>query len=308
VNLLWMYPKFAVMRGMNFNFGVVKNAPTSVTDLRSVVLSELGFSKNFQNCSRLKRMLTGPKARLSVTWADPEGEGDPWYTEQLVRLDGGFLCYTPPEDTPDVAAAPVLDTGRITFGSFNNLSKVTPDAVHLWARILDAVPESRLLLKTKALTDPGTRKRVHDLFLDQGITEDRLELLVMVPDTRGHLGVYDRIDIALDTFPYNGTTTTVEALWMGVPTVTLTGNRHASRVGASLLHVVGLDELIAASPEEYVERAVALAKDPAKLSDLRSGMRDRLRASRLLDADAFTKTLEDAYRQMWRTWCDTSEG
>jgi protein O-GlcNAc transferase len=245
--------------------------------------------------------------RLTDAWADPEGDGDQWYTEQLVRLDGGFLCYTPPEDTPDVAAAPVLDTGRITFGSFNNLSKVTPDAVHLWARILDAVPHSRLLLKTKALADPGAQKRIKGLFQEQGISDDRLELLAMVPDTRGHLGVYDRIDIALDTFPYNGTTTTVEALWMGVPTVTFSGNRHAARVGASLLHMVGLEELIAASPEEYVERAVALAKDPAKMSDLRSGMRDRLRASRLLDADAFTKTLEDAYRQMWRTWCEKNQ-
>jgi len=241
--------------------------------------------------------------RLTDAWADPEGGGDQWYTEQLVRLEGGFLCYTPPSAAPDVGPVPALGARQVTFGSFNNLSKLTPEAINVWAKILDAVPGSRLILKTKALTDTGAQERVRELFQNNGIAGDRLELLALVPDTMGHLSVYNRVDIALDTFPYNGTTTTVEALWMGVPTITLSGDRHASRVGTSIMNMVGLDNLIATQEDEYVAKAAALATNLDELAELRSGMRDRMRGSRLLDAEGFTRTLEGAYRQMWRTWC-----
>jgi len=247
--------------------------------------------------------------RLTDAWADPES-GDPnpddnqWYTEQLVRLDGGFLCYAPPDDALEVESAPCLASGQVTFGSFNNLSKLTPEGVALWARVLNAVPNSRLVLKTMALGDPGACTRYRDLFAPHGIGDDRLELMAMVPETRGHLGVYGKIDIALDTFPYNGTTTTVEALWMGVPVMTLSGDRHGARVGSSLLHMIGLEDLVATTEDAFVDLVTALASDRGRLKELRAGMRDRLRRSRLLDGPGFTRTLEDTYRQFWRTWCD----
>lgn len=241
--------------------------------------------------------------RLTDRWADPEEAKDQGYTEERVRLDGGFLCYAPPDDAPEVGPLPALAAGRVTFGSFNNLSKITPEVVALWARVLDAVPGSRLVLKNNAFTDPGARQRYEALFRDHGIKDGRVEMLAALPDTRDHLEVYNRIDIGLDTFPYNGTTTTVEALWMGVPTVTLAGGRHAARVGSSLLHMVGLEDLIADAGNGYVDLAASLATDLDRLGDLRSGLRDRLRRSRLLDAEGFTRSLEDAYRRMWRRWC-----
>jgi hypothetical protein len=196
--------------------------------------------------------------RLTDAWADPRNDGDQYYTERLVRLAGGFLCYRPPGDTPrpqpPAAAAPV------TFGSCNNLAKVTPRVIAVWAAILKRVASSRLLLKSKPLADEDSRRRVEDLFAGHGIAAERLEMMGWVASA-SHLAVYGRIDIALDPFPYGGTTTTCEALWMGVPVVTLAGDRHSGRVGLSLLGKLGLDDLAASSPEDYVERAVALAGD-----------------------------------------------
>jgi predicted O-linked N-acetylglucosamine transferase (SPINDLY family) len=153
------------------------------------------------------------------------------------------------------------------------------------------------------MKDGLTRERYLTLFRDAGIEEERLSLVAWLSDTSGHLGAYARVDIALDTFPYSGTATTCEALWMGVPVISLAGNRHAARVGVSLLTRVGLTELIAQSPEEYVKLAVELAGDTERLIRLRAGMRERVRNSPLCDAKTFTHTLEQAYREMWGKWC-----
>ncbi|XKH39439.1 hypothetical protein ACIU1J_32110 [Azospirillum doebereinerae] len=196
----------------------------------------------------------------------------------------------------------------MTFGSFNKLAKLSDSTVRLWAAILRRAPGARLLLKDRSLDNPGTADAIRDRFRRAGADPDRLILLGWVEDPAGHLGLYNRIDIALDPTPYNGTITTCDALWMGAPMVTLLGDRHAARVGASLLSAVGLSELIAATPERYVDIAVSLAWDLNRLMWLRKGMRERLLGSPLCDEARFVRALESAYRQGWRDWCARQDG
>ncbi|WP_109450325.1 tetratricopeptide repeat protein [Azospirillum sp. TSH64] len=231
-------------------------------------------------------------ARFTDAVADPPGEADRHHAERLVRLDGGFLCYRPLGPTPDPAPPPCLEAGFVTFGSFNTLNKVNPAVAALWARVLHAVPDSRLVLKAGPLIDAAVRKRVRGLFTAHGIAADRIELLARVPDNDGHLKAYGRMDIALDPFPYNGTTTSCEALWMGVPLLTLRSDRHAARVGASLLTALGRPDLIAADPEDYIRKAAALAADREGLAAQRKGLRPLMRTSRLCDAAAFAREFE----------------
>jgi predicted O-linked N-acetylglucosamine transferase (SPINDLY family) len=175
--------------------------------------------------------------------------------------------------------------------------------LRLWAAILAAVPEARLLLKDARVHDPLTARRHRERFVGAGIDPARLDILPRAVDAAAHLAAYARVDVALDPFPYNGTTTTCEALWMGVPVVTLAGDRHAARVGASLLHRVGLDDLVTSGHDAYVGAAVALARDPTRVAQLRADLRERVRASPLCDAPGFARALEAAYRTIWRTWC-----
>jgi protein O-GlcNAc transferase len=247
--------------------------------------------------------LTRVDYRLTDADADPPGEDASLYTEQLYRLPRCFLAYGPPPEAPPVVARPGSAAGHMTFGSFNALTKVNPRTVATWATILHAVPNARLVLKNSSLVDAGTQARYRDLFASQGIAADRLDLVGYLPERGGHLSLYNRIDIALDTFPYNGTTTTCEALWMGVPVVTWRGDRHAGRVGASLLAAVGLDELVAPSLEAYVALARHLAADLARLAAVSRSLRGRLKASPLLDARSLARALEAAYREMWQRWC-----
>lgn len=241
--------------------------------------------------------------RITDSWADPpEGAGDSCYTEELVRLPRGFLCYRPDPDAPEPAPLPSLAAGRVTFASFNNLAKLNRELITLWSRILRAVPGSRLLLKAASLQDRGTRERITIWFAEQGVDAARLELHAQEKGVREHLKWYHRADIGLDTFPYNGTTTTCEALWMGVPVITLAGERHAGRVGVSLLKSLGIDSLIAETAEDYVARAVALAADLPRLKALREELRRRMDASPLCDAPSLTREIEAAYRSMWERW------
>jgi protein O-GlcNAc transferase len=242
--------------------------------------------------------------RLVDAVTDPEGEADTFASERLVRLPEGFLCYGARGDAPAPGQPPCLTTGVVTFGSFNNPAKLSGATLDLWARLLARLPTARLLLKGKPFAEAATRAIYLDRLAERGVAADRIELVGWLPE-REHLALYDRVDIALDPFPYNGTTTTCEALWMGVPVVTLRGDRHAARVGASLLTQIGLSDLIADSPEAYMEIAVALAGDLARLADLRRSLRPRMAASPLCDAPAFARKVEAAYRTMWRRWCET---
>ncbi len=240
--------------------------------------------------------------RFTDAWADPPGWTEHLHSERLVRLPDGFLCFRPAEGIA-VSPPPSLHSGYVTFGSFNNMGKITEEVIALWCDLLHAVPGSHLMLKYKALHDKAIRTRVHGLFAKHGIEAQRVELTGWLDKMRDHLGSYARVDIGLDTFPYNGTTTTCEALWLGVPVVTLAGKVHAGRVGVSLLSQVGLTELIADSPQEYVELAVRLAGDPARLSALRANLRDRMANSSLCNGPRFARHVEAAYRSMWREWC-----
>jgi predicted O-linked N-acetylglucosamine transferase (SPINDLY family) len=181
--------------------------------------------------------------------------------------------------------------------------KMSGPLLKWWAEILAAVPNSKLRIKTGALRDNDARQRLTNALVAAGIEPARFELLPPIENYTRHLEVYNDIDIALDTFPYHGTTTTCDSLWMGVPTVTLAGNLHVSRVGASLLHSVGLDDWVAHSPEEYVAKAVEAARDIDKLAGLRSRLRDAMSASPLMDGASLTREIEAVYRETWKTFC-----
>lgn len=246
--------------------------------------------------------------RITDWIADPHESEDRFYTEKLIRLPRCFVCYRPPQDLPDVSPSPYEKLGRISFGSFNDLNKVTDSVIHLWARLLISVADSTLLLKARQLSDPVVQGRVLAQFESAGIERDRISLLGHVPSQRDHLAAYANVDIALDTFPYNGTTTTCEALTMGVPVVTVSGGRHASRVGASLLNAANCRDLVAENAAAYAEIAAGLARDSERLRKERLRLRDRFLASQICDAGDFAAAMERAYRDMWRIWCDQQAG
>ena len=237
--------------------------------------------------------------RITDAVADPPGQSDTWHSERLVRLPGGFLCYGPPEEAPAVGPPPSRANGFVTFGSFNTLPKINPSVLATWAALLRRVPASRLLIKCPQLADTDTRQRIAARFTAQGVAADRIRMQPKTPDTAAHLALYNAVDIGLDPFPYNGTTTTCEALFMGVPVVTWRGDRHSARVGASILGRVGLADLIARDPADYVARAAALAVDTDRCARLRGELRRRLGRSSLCDGAAFARTFEAALFDMW---------
>ncbi len=241
--------------------------------------------------------------RITDIHVDPPGDGDDLHSEGLSRLERTFLCFQPPAQAPDPGPLPMLSTGHVTFGSFNALPKITPEVMALWARLLSRLPGSRLILKSLGLSDAQSREHVARAFSRLGVSADRILVLPMEDTLQGHLARYRDIDIGLDPFPFNGTTTTLEALWMGIPVVALAGDRHAGRVGGSILRNAGLAELVAQGLESYIDGALALASDPRRLSNLRESLRERLASSPLLDARGFVTALESAYRRMWVQWC-----
>jgi protein O-GlcNAc transferase len=232
--------------------------------------------------------------RITDIIADPKGEADARHSETLIRLAGGFLCWRPPDNAPTAAQS----TDRpITFGSFNALPKLSAQTISAWAAILNALPNSRLVLKSRALSDPETRSRILRAFSAHRVAANRLELVAWLPATQDHLAFYSEIDVALDPFPYNGTTTTMEALWMGVPVVSLIGEQHAGRVGASILAHAGLGEDLATDVVAYVNHAIRLASSPELLAKRRVELRPALGASSLLDGERYARAMEAAWSQ-----------
>jgi predicted O-linked N-acetylglucosamine transferase (SPINDLY family) len=245
--------------------------------------------------------------RLTDTHADPEEHSTP-ATEELVRLEGGFLCYQPPPGSPEISALPATQNGFVTFGSFNNLAKLNDRVLELWARLLGRVANARLYLKNPSFTDEATRARCHRKLVDLGISPERITLTGRTRSREEHLQLYSEIDIALDCFPYNGTTTTCEALWMGVPVVVKKGDTHAGRVGVSLLNAVGRSEWIGPDDEAYLQIAMGLASDIEALARIRDRLRDDMRHSRLCDSKHFATSFTKALRTMWETYCASADG
>ena len=246
--------------------------------------------------------------RLTDSHVDPpppDGDAEAMSVEKLVRIDPCAWCFRPHEPYPPLPSPPA--DRPITFGTFNAVTKLNAPLIATWARILQRVPGSRFFMKAGALVDAATAQRLRDQFAAHGVAAERVELVGQRLDPTQHLALYANLDIALDTFPYNGTTTTCEAMWMGVPVVALAGRTHAGRVGVSLLENVRLSELVARDREAYIHMAVALAEDRGRLAALRGSLRQRMLASPLMNGVAFTLRLETAYRTMWRQYC-TSGG
>lgn len=241
--------------------------------------------------------------RLTDARADPPGMTETLHTEELIRLPDSFLCYRPGGDFPPENPLPMLMNRFVTFGSFSNFAKVTPDTLDLWARILAAVPDSRMVFRARGMTDERFRQDILPIFERHGVSSHRISILGHVLSVNANLKDYHLLDIALDTFPYNGTTTTCESLYMGVPVVTLAGRSHVSRVGVSLLQNVGIPELITETADGYFSAAVTLAGDLRRLLFLRKSLRGMVLESPLTDNITFIRNLEAAYRMMWQRWC-----
>ncbi len=227
---------------------------------------------------------------------------DKFYSETVVRMPDGWLCYEPPDYAPDIGPPPREENGYVTFGSFNNAIKINTDVIMLWADILAAVPNARLLLKYRGMTSQTNRDRIHAGVASRGVDVSRIALEDTSPHTE-FIGGYNRVDVALDTFPYAGGLTTLEALWMGVPVVTLPGDTFASRHSLSHLSTIGLPELVAESAADYVDIAVNLANDIDRLRDLRQDLRGMMRGSPSLDGKAFADGFSEILRNIWRDWC-----
>ena len=238
--------------------------------------------------------------RLVDAITDPPREADRLATETLYRLPGGFLCYRGDDQAPDVAPPPCLEKGYVTFGSFNNLTKVNREVVDLWAQLLLTVPNSRLVMKTNQLEDLNTCEKYYRYFGERGVTRERIDLRARTSGLAEHLAVYGEIDIALDTFPYNGTTTTCEALWMGVPVLALDGHCHRARVSKSILIHAGLAELVATDHEDLLTKVQAMLAVPETIFTRRGKMRQHLCSSQLCDQKRFAKAMEDAYLTLFK--------
>jgi protein O-GlcNAc transferase len=240
--------------------------------------------------------------RLTDALHDPPGVSEHLHTERLVRLPGCNWCYRPDDDSPPVLPPPGLRNAHVTFGSLNKFHKATPEMLDLWCQILNATPGSQLLLVVQGgdEANPSVRESI----VRRGINSGRVAVLGKAQSRREYLERFGRVDIALDTFPFNGITTTCDALWMGVPVVSLCGRTHVSRAGLSLLTNVGLGEWVGVDPEAYVRCAVELAGDRGRLSMIRSGLRQRMERSPLRDERAYARAVEAAYRGMRVNWCN----
>jgi protein O-GlcNAc transferase len=238
--------------------------------------------------------------RLSDPYLDPPGCDEAVYSEQTVRLPETYWCYGPPSEAPPCSGVPALQSGHVTFGCLNNFCKVTGATLAAWSRLLQAAPDAHLLLHAQA---GGHRDRVRDYLSGQGVSADRLSFAEKV-SLAEYFRLYARIDVALDPFPYGGGTTTCDALWMGVPVVSLAGQTAVGRGGLSILTNAGLPELAARDVDDYVRIAAALASDVPRLTELRSTLRERMQRSPLMDASRFARNVEAAYRGMWRRWCE----
>ncbi len=246
--------------------------------------------------------------RLSDSITEPEGESDDLSSEKIYRIEEGFHNYRMPDGAHEPSVLPVLKNNYITFGSFNNSSKISQKVMLAWSRILTGTPGSRLFIKNRGYMHEGTKEKVLKFFEEQGVSRERIDIADHTLLIDEHLRYYDQVDITLDTFPYNGTTTTIESLYMGVPTVNLLGTRHAGRVTASILEQVGLEDWIANDIDGYVELAINKSRDIVALKQLRETLRGTVQESALFDYSTFADKIETAFREMWAIFCNNHGG
>lgn len=242
--------------------------------------------------------------RITDAFCDPPGMTEQFNSEKLVRLPGIYMAWRAPDGTPPVASLPALKNGYVTFGTFHSAFKIAPAIAATWARILARVPGSRL--RVLAISGAAAEKHIRGLFARSGVAAAQLEILPRLP-FEDYLAEFGNVDIALDTFPYHGATTTCFALWMGLPVVVLEGSSHASRADVSMLNNVGLPRLVATTRDEYVAIATRLAGDLPALADLRGKLRGMMERSPNADGRACARNLERAFRDMWITWCTKPE-
>lgn len=238
--------------------------------------------------------------RLTDPWIDPPGVSERYYSERLVRLARSMWCFVPPQGAPEPGPLPAASNGFVTFASLNNFSKVSPRTLALWAQVLRALPGARLLLAGVREGEP--RRRTAAALAAAGIDAERLSFRGRL-DHAAFLALHGEVDIALDTAPYTGGATTCDALWMGVPTLTLAGEGVLARTGLSILEAAGLGAWVASREEDYVGKALAHAGDLAALQARRAGLRTQVASSALCDATAFGRAVEESLRWMWRQWC-----
>lgn len=236
--------------------------------------------------------------RITDVYADPPGMTEKFHLEKLVRLPHCAWCYEPDADAPEVVPPPLEKNGFVTFGCFNNMAKLNPALFETWAEILNRVPGSHLRLKARTLADTGVCEELRGYFTKQGIDPSRLEFFGHTQKIHQHLAHYNEVDVALDSFPYHGTTTTCEAMWMGVPVVSQVGGTHVSRVGVSLLNTVGLQEFSCETREGYISKAAELAGSSSRLAELRATMRERMNSSLLMDGERFANDFAAALDEM----------
>jgi protein O-GlcNAc transferase len=248
--------------------------------------------------------LTAVDYRISDIYADPPGTNDSHCTETLVHLPQTAWVYMPPADATPVSPLPALSTGMLTFGSNNYFGKLSDTILSCWMQVLLAVPNSRLIIKAKGTTSKVSRGRIECFMSQYHLDTERVQLIDYIPAAE-HFQHFSKIDIALDSYPYNGTTTTCETLWMGIPVITLVGEGHVSRVGYSLMTNIGLPQLTAQSVDQFVSIAQDLASDLPRLADLRSGMRQRMIDSPIMDPVNLARNIEALYRDMWKRWCQS---
>ncbi len=236
--------------------------------------------------------------RITDRVIDP-GDQPAFASDRPLVLSRSMFCFQPDPGAPDVAPPPMLSNGYLTFGSFNNIAKVTDHTLELWAAAMNAVPGSRLLLKSASMAQASNCADIERFMAARGIDRSRLRLLSRQAADREHLALYDEVDVALDTFPYNGATTTCEALWMGVPVLTLRGRTHTSRMGASILDSIGRADWVAQHDAGFSTLAASLAADADALARWRAGARANLAGSALCDGQAFARSFEHALEQAW---------
>ncbi len=238
--------------------------------------------------------------RLVDHYTDPVGSAETFSSETLLRMPHSYFCYDPIKETPPISPLPALTNGYLTFGSFNNFPKLNDNLLKVWAQLLSTLPTAQLFLKTKPLADPQIKQTLENKFKLLGIDPQRLRLEGIQTSSQAHLQLYQHLDIALDTHPYNGATTTCEALWMGIPVITWVGERSVSRMGLSILSTLGLEHLINYTPKDYIQCAQTLAQNWDQLSELRATLRSKMQHSPIMQGAQFTQQLETLYRQQWQ--------